>query len=423
MRTASRLRLSRAAFVAVLLVSACGPANPDPSAGTGPLRVGTVYPMSGSQAEGADEAAGVKLAAQLVNQDGGIRGRHVEVVSEDAPADTDGPAAVDRLVDQGINIIFGTYGSTQALTASARASQRGATYLETGAVADAITGRGLPGILRTVATGSTLGRGGARWAHDFVIPGEHLTDANTRVVVLFEGDQYGSAVAYGSIDEANSLGMNIVDTIKYSSTNADYDKLAAQVAADKPDIILTAAYLGDAVAFRRAAVAHHIPVKTIVGTSSAYCRQDFGDTLGTEAVGLFASDKPDEDFKEDGLLPAARDLLHRASNAYHAAYGKTMDAAAVSGFVGGWAMLHEILPNAASTARPDVMSAAMSVDAPLGSQINGAGLKFADAQQPDAGQNRRAVSVIWEWVGVGHRVVVYPPSYAQVAPQVLPVET
>jgi branched-chain amino acid transport system substrate-binding protein len=385
--------------------------------------VGAVYPLSGSQAEGADELAGVKIAADLVNADGGVRNRSIEITAQDAPGEADGPRAVDRLIDQGINVIIGTYGSTQSLTASARASQRGATYLETGAVADAVTGRGLPGILRTVATGSTLGRNGARWAHDFIIPGFKLAPATARIVVLFEGDQYGAAVGYGSIDEASLLGLNVVDTIKYDSRSANYDALASRVSADKADLVLTAAYLEDAVAFRRAAVAQHIPLKSIIGTSSAYCRQDFGDILGPDAVGLFASDKPDENFNESGLNPAAKDLLHRAVVAYHARFGKTMTAAAISGFVGGWVMFHDIMPRSASTSRADLMRAATALDLPQGTEINGAGVKFADASQPDAGQNRRAVSVIWEWVGLRKRAVVYPPNYAQQAPQILSIAT
>jgi branched-chain amino acid transport system substrate-binding protein len=385
--------------------------------------VGAVYPLSGSQAEGADELAGVKVAADLVNADGGVRNRSIEITPQDAPGEADGARAVDRLVDQGINVIIGTYGSTQSLTASARASQRGATYLETGAVADAVTGRGLPGILRTVATGSTLGRNGARWAHDFIIPGFKLSPATARIAVLFEGDQYGAAVGYGSIDEASLLGLNVVDTIKYDSRSANYDALASRVSADKADLVLTAAYLEDAVAFRRAAVAQHIPLKSIIGTSSAYCRQDFGDILGPDAVGLFASDKPDENFNESGLNPAAKDLLHRAVVAYHGRFGKTMTAAAISGFVGGWVMFHDIMPRSASTSRADLMRAATALDLPQGTEINGAGVKFADASQPDAGQNRRAVSVIWEWVGLRKRAVVYPPNYAQQAPQILSIAT
>lgn len=411
------------AILALLLTlataAACGGAGSD-DANT--LSVGAVYPLSGSQADGAGELAGVQLAADLVNADGGIGGRHVRIVSQDAPSATDAPGAVDTLVDQGVRVILGTYGSTQSLAATQRASDRGVTYLETGAVADAITGRGLPGVLRTVATGSTLGRNAARFAHDFVIPHLGMTPAAARIVVMYEFDQYGSSVGYGSIDEASRLGLNIVDTIKYDPAHTDFTQLAAQVDADHPDMILTASYLDDAVAFRRAAIARHLQVKSIIGTSSAYCRVDFGDILGPDAVGLFASDKPDETLNPSGLTPDAQALLRRASEAYRQSHpGQEMEAEVLAGFVGAWAMLHDILPHASSLSQADIWKAAMAVDLPSGSQINGAGIKFSSSGAADAGQNLRAPGVIWEWVGVRHRAVVSPPAYAQTAPQLLPI--
>ncbi|MHB8510140.1 MAG: ABC transporter substrate-binding protein, partial [Candidatus Dormibacteria bacterium] len=330
-------------------------------------------------------------------------------------------------VNRGINVMLGTYGSTQSVTATARASQRGAIYLETGAVADVITGRHLPGVLRTVATGSTLGRNAARFAHDFVIPGLHLPTNTARVVVLYEGgDQYGPSVGYGSLDEADRLHLNVVDSISYDPDphHTNFDQLAARVGADQPDVILTASYLADAIAFRRAAMAQHLQVKSIIGTSSAYCRVDFGDILGADAVGLFASDKTDDSINPAGLLPEARSLLQRARASYRRSHdGKEMEAEVMAGFVGGWVLLHDVLPHAASMSRTDIWNAAMALDMPLGSLINGAGVKFSPEGKADQGQNLRAAGVIWEWVGVRHRVVVSPPAYADEPPQTIAIKT
>src|SRR3981081_3617828 len=80
-------------------LAGCGPV---PGAGT-PREIGAVYPLSGSQADGGNELAGVKLAADLINQDGGVKGRQVSIVSEDAPSAGSAPAAVDKLVNKGIS--------------------------------------------------------------------------------------------------------------------------------------------------------------------------------------------------------------------------------------------------------------------------------------------------------------------------------
>jgi hypothetical protein len=157
-------------------------------------------------------------------------------------------------------------------------------------------------------------------------------------------------------------------------------------------------------------------LKAVIGMSVAN-----GDQLGSAASGLFASDKPDESLNPNGLTSEGRQLLQLASTTYRAHYGKEMSAAVVSGFVGGWILFHDILPRAASMSQADVWKAAMSLDIPQGSEINGAGVRFSPAGQADAGQNERASAVIWEWFGVGHPAVVYPPPYATAAPEILPV--
>ncbi|MHB8571752.1 MAG: ABC transporter substrate-binding protein [Candidatus Dormibacteria bacterium] len=395
-----------------------------PVAGSGPqsLQVGAIYPLSGNQGEnGQQELAGVRAAMELVNQQGGVHGRPVSLVVRDAPYADLAPAAVSGLLAQGLSVFIGSYGSTISLPVSQRLSDAGKTFLETGAVAEEVTGRGLPGVLRTVATGSSLGRNAARFANSFILPHLGLLPQNTRTVVLYEGDVYGRSVGDGALEEATSAHFNIVDTIAYDASSADFDELAARVDADHPDLILTASYLEDAVAFRKAALARHLRVKAIVGTSSAYCLEDFGGALGRDAVGLYASDKPSQDINENALLPVARDLLHRAIARYQADTGQPMSAAAVAGFVGGWVLFHEILPRSASLGRDDVMRAAWSLDLPEGSEINGAGVRFAQQGALDQGQNRRAVSVIWEWLAPGKLLVVSPPAYAQAQPQLMPV--
>ena len=68
---------------------------------------------------------------------------------------------------------------------------------------------------------------------------------------------------------------------------------AARIAASHPDVLFVSAYVNDGVALRKAFVAAHVPFVASIGTSSSYCMPEFGKRLGIDAVGLFASDKPD----------------------------------------------------------------------------------------------------------------------------------
>jgi hypothetical protein len=68
-----------------------------------------------------------------------------------------------------------------------------------------------------------------------------------------------------------------------------------------------------------------------------------------------------------------------------------------------------------------VATAALSVHLPKGTLANGSGMDFARPGTTDAGDNRAATSVIWEWVSPGKRVVVWPAAFATHALEVLPL--
>jgi hypothetical protein len=61
---------------------------------------------------------------------------------------------------------------------------------------------------------------------------------------------------------------------------------------------------------------------------------------------------------------------------------------------------------------PQVAATARNLKLPAGTLANGAGLDLAPPGAPDAGQNRAAVSVIWQWVDSHTQAVVYPPAFA-----------
>jgi hypothetical protein len=60
---------------------------------------------------------------------------------------------------------------------------------------------------------------------------------------------------------------------------------------------------------------------------------------------------------------------------------------------------------------PAVAAAARSIDLPVGSLPNGAGLRFS-ADPTRLGQNDRAAAVIWQWQAVRTYEFVWPPTYA-----------
>jgi len=153
-----------------------------------------------------------------------------------------------------------------------------------------------------------------------------------------------------------------------------------------------------------------VSFKGAIGTSSAFCMPAFSQRLGSRSIGVYAADKPDADISPAALSPAGRALLARAKAAYT---GSSMDIPAVAGFVGGWTLFHDVLPNVGGALSAEsIRSAALGVDIPVGDSINGGGVKFAGVSALDEGQNTRAAAVVGQWRAVGVMKVVYPPAYA-----------
>ncbi|TMC86134.1 MAG: hypothetical protein E6J06_01670 [Chloroflexi bacterium] len=153
---------------------------------------------------------------------------------------------------------------------------------------------------------------------------------------------------------------------------------------------------------------NHVPLKGAIGTSSAFCMPAFSQRVGAGSIGVYAADKPDGDIAAAALSPAGQALLARAK----AAYGGPMEIPAVAGFVGGWTLFHDVLPNTSgSMSAESIRVAALKVDVAAGDSINGGGVKFAGAGALDEGQNTRAAAVVGQWQAVGVMKVVYPPAY------------
>jgi branched-chain amino acid transport system substrate-binding protein len=399
-----------ARVVALALVAgACSsPSGPDP------LVIGAVYPLSGSQGSGGvEEFRGVALAADLVNADGGVDGRPIQLRSVDVPGSDAAPAAIAQLNAEGIRLVLGSYGSTISAAASTATAERDMLFWETGAVG-MLPSTSAAGDLtfRVPPTGGTLGRA----AIDFVsgkLAREEGRDPHTlRFAVAFVHDVYGTTVASGAVDELRRLGLDLVATVGYPPVGYDAARIARRIASARPDVLFVSAYLEDGIAVRREVVRQHVPLVASIGTSSSYCMPEFGQRLGKMAVGVYASDKPDASIDPDGLLPEARDLLGRANDAYRARWGTDLSPPALAGFSAAWALFHDVLPAANGTTAEAVAAAARTVDLPRGSLPNGSGLSFAPPDVPDAGANVRAASVIWEWVSPGHAAVIWPPAFA-----------
>lgn len=383
------------------------------SSGTNEILVGAVYPTGGGQGMGGvEELRGVELAADLVNREGGIRGRAVRLVLEPADSSDGAPDAVERAVDAGASVVVGSYGSTISAPAAEAASRLDVVFWETGAVGE-VEEAAAPGtrFFRAVAGGESLGQNAVAFIRDRRLPSGEGRQA--RYAVAYVDDPYGRAVGLGALREIEDSGLSLAGRFPYDLKSVDYIRLANQIRRAGTDVLVVVAYMVDGVNLRRALVGEEVPLLATIGTSSSYCHPEFGRLLGKDALGLFASDKPDAGSLDPSKLsPEAGTALRWAREEYRRRYKEEMSAAALSGFGSAWGLFHHVLPEARDLSAEAVAAAAQNVRLPVGALPNGGGLRFAPPGHGREGQNLNAVSVIWEWVRINTRAVVWPPSFA-----------
>jgi branched-chain amino acid transport system substrate-binding protein len=424
-----------------LAVAGCSAGSAGPTSPAGdPIRIGAVFPLRGSAAELAGyELQGVQIAADLVNADGGIGGRPIQLDVRDLSRGADAAAAMASLMEEGIQVVIGAYGSDLSLAASEAADGAGLVYWEAGAVADRLTGRGLPMVFRVGATGSNLGSNSAAFAATELASRLGRATTELRVAIVAADDAYATSVADAAAATSASFEMPVVARATYSMVIPNWSGLMTELSAARPDVIILASHIPDGIAFRQAMLASGLQVGALIGSTMAECDPDFAGELGADAIGIFASDRPTGGFQPAALSSAARAVYDRFAAGWGSApiddwasrpgYGDDTEYAisgpgesasaaateeALSGFTAGWALFQEVLPKAAAAGGLDaagIAAAAKRVDLPTGSLPNGAGLRFS-ADPATLGQNLRAAAVIWQWQAVRTYAFVWPATFA-----------
>jgi branched-chain amino acid transport system substrate-binding protein len=381
------------------------------AAGPVPLRIGAIFPLAGTDApDSTDEYLGVQLAAQVVNASGGVGGRSISLDLRDVEDQAQIPAAVSSLDADGVPVVIGAYSSQLSIPAAAAVAADGMVYWETGAVADRVTGQGSPLVFRVGVDGAELGSNSGRFIISQLVP-KLGPVSKIRVYFVTADDEYGHSVAAATRTSLESGGLTIGGESVYNPYTPNWAPVMKAIAVAKPDILVLSSHIQDGIAFRRAFLAAGLGVKVFMGTTMAQCDQDFGNVLGSGAVGVFASDRPQANFNPDALDPQARAVYNRFAALWKQRTGDVPSEEGIAGFSAAWVLFADVLGRAGSDEAQSIAAAARSLDLAEGSLPNGAGVLFSTAAG-QLGQNVRAAAVVWQWQAPRVSVVIWPPVYA-----------
>jgi branched-chain amino acid transport system substrate-binding protein len=413
-------RLTATLAVLLLLTTGCALRNDKDT-----VTIGALYPMSGSQGPGGvEESRGAQVAVELANRDGGVGGRKIKLKMVDVDVGSAAPKAMRDLHADGVDLVIGTYGSTISAPAAEVAAQDGMLLWETGAVGQMTAPGAGESFFRIAPQGGHLGRGAVDFITHQVAPMIGHTGP-LRWAVAYVDDLYGRAVGEGAVAEVQQGGGGVLaGSFPYDVNRYDAAELVGRIADSHPDVLFVSAYLDDGVAIRQATLDVHLPLVASIGTSSSYCMRAFAAKLGAGAVGLFASDKPDgPQMRGDALTPEGRRALSWGRQRYKQRFNDEMTAAALAGFAHTYALVGHVLPASPGLEPAQVAATARTLKLPAGTLASGSGLDLAGPGEPDAGENRAAVSVIWQWVAPGVQAVVWPEALATRPLQPIPIQT
>lgn len=391
----------------ILMVSSlagCGGSGND-STGEEPLKIGAIYPMSGDKALLGSQCMGaVKIAVDLVNEKGGVQGRPVELVQADAPDPTTATTEAGRLVDQqGVQILFGSMASGNALAIAGVTEKSGVTLVESGGIADALTDSGYQNVFRIIDKGGLRGAAGVSYVAGYIAPMLNLELKDVRIAIIHEESSYGTSVGEGAKKQIEEAGMQLVAMESYNPTITDMSALVLKLKEAKPDVLVSVNYINDAILLVDTLKQYNAMPKVMMGCGAGTTDPNFAKTIGADSDGIFCTDMPtnlplDVFSSDQELQTTVSEFRTRFLKAFPDL--NSVPVGAECAFAGAYTMLNDILPNAKTIDAEGIREAALSTKLALTS------LGFGWDMGED-GQNYAAAANINQWQG-GKVVTVSP---------------
>lgn len=379
------------------------------------ITIGRILPLTGGLAGTGNRVAdGSEIARQIINEDGGINGVTVEFVTEDAPDDESARQAAERLLNQDIDIVLGTFGSSLALAAIPVITGEGGLYWETGASAVGITDGTYDNVYRASLTAGDIGIDSTTFAAEQLA--DQIGKAPEEMKIAWAGvnNSYGQDVMNGVNETAESFGMEVVLNAAYPLDSADLTSVALQIRDADPDVLVLTSYDADAAALGRALRAADVTPPVIIGSGGGHVNESWIESMGDSGNGIFNVGFSSQ-LNSEGLSEEARayyDLfIERYTDANNGALPGAFD---MNGFMGAMALFDTM--RAADELTPEgIAAAADAIDQENRSGVDGSGLKFNEN-----GQNERALFFVSQWQN-GEIIPVFPVDLAMAEPENVPL--
>ncbi|HET6607864.1 MAG TPA: ABC transporter substrate-binding protein [Rhodopila sp.] len=193
------------------------------------IKLGMIAGLSGFGASyGASIQQGVEMAMKEINDAGGINGHKlVEDIADDASDPAQSVLAMQRLVNDKIDIVVGGWGSSMVLANMEVAERAGLPYIVVGASNPRITTSRNKWTFRIL----TNDNGHAVQLADLAVQKLHMK----RISVIHDSNDYGVGARDIFVARLKELGQAPVDIESYGTNDKDFTAQLSHIAAANPD--------------------------------------------------------------------------------------------------------------------------------------------------------------------------------------------
>jgi branched-chain amino acid transport system substrate-binding protein len=385
---------------------------------TGEIRLGALYPRSGSNSYLGEEAwRGVELAMRVQNAKGGINGKEIKIDVADAPDIQTGVSEVERLISrEKMKVILGTFTSGVAYATTVVAERNGVLYYETNGTADNITQRGLKYTFRASSRMSQTADGVVKITKEVLAPLFKTPASQLKVAVINEDTQWGTESGKYAELFSKEAGFQVTAHEAYNAKAVDLSSLVLKLKTLNPDVLLAASYIPDANLFWKQSRELGFMPKAMLGMGSGHTARDFYKTFGNDANGVFSGDFPQYDQN-----PSAAPGITEYIQLYRKTYNEEMRGPQSLVAFSSASVLWDILARANSMDPEVIRKEVLATDIPVGKAPIGWGYKFAPPGDQNMGTNLRTFTAVMQWQEGGKFVTVYPKDLAAGTTQYLPL--
>ena len=200
------------------------------------IKVGVIIPLSGGAGrQGQDVVNSIKAMASLINADGGVMGRQIELlVRDDESTPAIGIAKANELISAGAAVVLEGWNSPVTLAMQSVLARANVLDITMISKADAI--------LASAANPLAIRMNSAN-AQDAAIVAQYLGTKmkSGRVVFVTENDAYGNGAQKGIEAEfkKNNLSYAIAASLKFPFPQTDFRIETTSIRDAKPDVVIS----------------------------------------------------------------------------------------------------------------------------------------------------------------------------------------